>query len=677
MIGKILGNRYEIVEKIGGGGMAVVYKAKCNLLNRYVAVKILRAEFTNDRNFIEKFKKESQAAASLSHPNIVNIYDVGEQDDIYYIVMEYVPGKTLKEIIQERGPLSLNEIIDFSKQIAQALSHAHQNHIIHRDIKPHNILVTQDNRAKVTDFGIALAATSSTMTNAGSVIGSVHYFSPEQARGGYTDEKSDLYSLGIVMYEMATGRVPFEGDSPISVALKHIQETPAPPAAYVPTLSKGLNDIIMKLISKEQSSRYSNTAELLTDLNQLKRDPNGTTLDKGLMPGDSPTQVIPVIKSEEGTPEGKEKRDKRKGDAPPPKKKKVNKSLVISGVLAGLVAALLIVSGFLYLSSLFKVSDVKVPGFIGLHRTQAEELAKEHKLTIRWEERSDAKVEKDYVINQDISEGMTVKEGASIKLTVSLGQKMTQVPNLVLKKEIDAPLLLKEEKLVDGGATYEFNDDLPVGTIIRQDPDANLSVPEGTTVYYVVSKGPEIKSIPMPNLLGNSVAVAKATLENLKLIPGEVKQEFSDRPEGEVIGQNVEANTPVEEGTVITLTVSKGPAPIEEPGVPGQEPGNNNGNGPGNNNGNGNGNGNGNRNETTNPVSSSSKKINVDLRKNTGVYVVDLYEVKGNAKVKVATLSHDTEKDGPVVEFNVTGSGTQTYEIYVDQMFYTTLDVKF
>lgn len=250
MIGKILGKRYEIIEKIGGGGMAIVYKAKCNLLNRFVAVKVLRPEFINDKDLLGKFRKESQAAASLSHPNIVNVYDVGEEDDVYYIVMEYVNGRTLKELIKEKGKLSKEEILDFTRQIALALKHAHSNHIVHRDIKPHNILVTEDNRAKVTDFGIALAATSSTITNTGSIIGSVHYFSPEQARGGYTDEKSDLYSLGIVMYEMATGRLPFEGDAPITVALKHIQENPEPPSKYNPSISKGLESIIVKLMQK-------------------------------------------------------------------------------------------------------------------------------------------------------------------------------------------------------------------------------------------------------------------------------------------------------------------------------------------------------------------------------------------------------------------------------------------
>ena len=245
MIGKILGNRYEIVEKIGGGGMALVYKAKCKLLNRYVAIKILRSEFINDEEFINKFRRESQAAASLSHPNIVNIYDVGVEDNIYYIVMEYIKGNTLKQLIREKGKLDANEALDIAIKIADALHHAHENHIVHRDIKPHNILVTEDGRVKVTDFGIARAATTSTVTNTSNVIGSVHYFSPEQARGGYTDENSDIYSLGVVMYEMVTGRLPFEGDSPITVALKHIQEDIELPTSIESSVPKSVESIIL------------------------------------------------------------------------------------------------------------------------------------------------------------------------------------------------------------------------------------------------------------------------------------------------------------------------------------------------------------------------------------------------------------------------------------------------
>jgi len=263
LIGTMLGNRYEIIEKVGGGGMAMVYRAKCHLLNRNVAVKILRDELISDKDLVSRFKRESQAVASLSHPNIVNVYDVGEVDDLYYMVMEMVEGKTLKKIIKEKGALHQEEIAHYSKQIAQALKHAHENYVIHRDIKPQNILITEDHRAKLTDFGIALSSSTNTLTNTGSLVGSVHYFSPEQARGGYTDAKSDLYSLGIVMYEMATGKLPFEGESPITVALKHLQEEPEPPSSINTTVSEGLESIIMKLIEKDQVSRFQSASSLI------------------------------------------------------------------------------------------------------------------------------------------------------------------------------------------------------------------------------------------------------------------------------------------------------------------------------------------------------------------------------------------------------------------------------
>src|SRR5699024_10859451 len=274
MIGKVLGGRYEIKEKVGGGGMGIVYKARCRLLNRFVAVKVLRDEFVSDEQFIKNFRKESQAAASLSHPNIVGIYDVGveegEEHDIHYIVMEYIDGKTLNEIIKEKGKLSSTETIDYSIQIAEEIEHAHKNQIINRDIKPHNIMVTKDGRIKVTDFGIARAVTSSTLTATSSVVGSVHYFSPEQARGGFTDEKSDIYSLGIVMYEMITGSVPFNGDSPISIALKHVQEEVTPPSEINSDVPQGIEAIINKCLRKNSVERYKDARELIADLNKVK-----------------------------------------------------------------------------------------------------------------------------------------------------------------------------------------------------------------------------------------------------------------------------------------------------------------------------------------------------------------------------------------------------------------------
>jgi serine/threonine protein kinase len=273
MEGQLLGNRYEVIEKIGGGGMALVYKAKCQLLNRFVAVKILRKEFCNDEEFVRRFRIEAQAAASLSHPNIVSIFDVGIENDNHYIVMEFVKGITLKDHIKKHKVLPWDDAVNIATQICSAIEHAHRNNIVHRDIKPHNIIFSEDGLAKVTDFGIARAATFSTITMVGNTIGSVHYFSPEQARGGFTDEKSDIYSLGIVIYEMVTGKLPYDGDTPVSVALKHIQCIPEEPINLNGDIPKGLNDIILKAIEKEQTKRYQTADKLLIDLNEVSNDP--------------------------------------------------------------------------------------------------------------------------------------------------------------------------------------------------------------------------------------------------------------------------------------------------------------------------------------------------------------------------------------------------------------------
>ena len=298
--GRLLGNRYEIIEKIGNGGMAMVYKAKCHVLNRYVAVKILRDEFTTDQEFISRFSVEAQAAASITHPNIVSIYDVGQEGNLYYIVMELIKGKTLKEIIiEEGGALPWKWSTNIAIQIASALETAHKNNIIHRDIKPHNIIITEEGIAKVTDFGIAKAVSNSTITAFGSTIGSVHYFSPEHARGGYTDVKSDLYSLGVVMYEMLTGRVPFDADTPVSVALKHIQEEPVPPIEINPKVPVAINDIILKAMRKDTTLRYQNATEMLNDLNRALKEPNGDFVDNKAYQEMEATRKIPTINDEE------------------------------------------------------------------------------------------------------------------------------------------------------------------------------------------------------------------------------------------------------------------------------------------------------------------------------------------------------------------------------------------
>ena len=280
IIGKTIANRYEIISQTGVGGMATVYTARDNVLNRKVAIKVLKDEFTTDEEFVKRFNSEAQAAASLSHPNIVSIYDVGNEDGIYYIVMELVRGKTLKQIITEEGALPWKWSVNIAMQIASALDTAHKNNIVHRDIKPHNIIITEDGVAKVTDFGIAKAVSNSTITAFGTTIGSVHYFSPEQAKGGYTDAKSDIYSLGVVMYEMLTGRVPFDSDTSVSVALKHMQEPPVPPMEINDNIPQAVNDIILKAMEKEPMARYQTATAMMRDLSRALKDPEGEFVEE-------------------------------------------------------------------------------------------------------------------------------------------------------------------------------------------------------------------------------------------------------------------------------------------------------------------------------------------------------------------------------------------------------------
>ncbi len=656
MIGKLLGNRYEIVEKIGGGGMAVVYKAKCNLLNRYVAVKILRSEFTNDRDLINKFKGESQAAASLSHPNIVNIYDVGETEDVYYIVMEYVKGKTLKEVIKAEGPLSVDAIIDYTKQIAYALQHAHQNHIIHRDIKPHNILVTGDNRAKVTDFGIAVAATSSTLTNAGSVIGSVHYFSPEQARGGYTDEKSDLYSLGIVMYEMATARVPFEGESPITVALKHIQEKPTQPSKLNPSVPKSLEDVIMKLMQKEQSSRYQSTASLIEDLNKLKNNALTAVYMEPVSEEDSPTQVIPTVRDvdlEGITPRGKEKRTEKKPG------KKVNKGVIAAAVTLALLAALLFVYGVFYAGSWLRSSEVEVPKLVGKTLEEAEAEVETLGLKLKPNTSYDSEVPKDEIISQKQEPGTIVKKNFPVEVVVSLGSRSTKVPEIVYDTFADAELELKNANLKIDLVGEEFSE-YPAGLIISQDPLANTDVPEGSKVEVVLSKGKETVIIRMISVEGYDLARATELLTAINLVVEEPIEAYHPTiPQGIVIEQSIPLNQEVEEGTAILLTVSKGPEPqddeedVEENGEDAT-------------------------NTSTQPLVKRELTIDLNHLPNSDVEV-KIYQRINNQLVETYSKVFKTtaKAEENLITVGISSRGTQTFEIYINGKHDSTKTIDF
>lgn len=544
MIGKILGNRYEIVEKIGEGGMGLVYKAKCHLLNRYVAVKMLKPEFTGDEEFINKFKKESLSSASLSHPNIVNIYDVGVEDGIYYIVMEYVKGKTLKEIIRERAPLQYFEIINICRQICLALEHAHNNNIIHRDIKPQNILITHDGIVKVADFGIARASSSATLTNTGNVIGSVYYISPEQARGGYTDEKTDIYSLGTVMYEMAVSKVPFIADSPVAIALKHIQENVARPSEMNPDIPVALEDIILKSLEKNPAQRYESAAAMIKDLDKASASPNVHLYAKNDGINDI-TRVMPAIKDSYLKETSNSKQSQ--------KRKRINKFWL--AFIIFMVGAAMVTGLFIYMSGL-QPKDVPVPSIIGMDENQAQKALKSFGLEMDVAGRiyrSD--IPKGTVISTVPDVGIAVKPGSTVKVKVSAGPEQVNVPKFVGTTLTDTQLKL--EQLGLKGDILEIYDAVAEkGYVVRQEPDVNTQVPKGSTVKIYASKGPETKGVVMPGLVDVTLDKAEEMLTAAKL-KWNIKYKYDPtKPLNVVLEQNVEKGVQVVEGETVDIVVN-------------------------------------------------------------------------------------------------------------------------
>lgn len=646
MIGKILGNRYEILEKVGGGGMALVYKAKCRLLNRFVAVKILRSEFIHDEDFINKFRRESQAAASLSHPNIVSIYDVGVEDNIHYIVMEFVNGKTLKQLIREKGQLSIEDSLDIAIKIAEALSHAHENHIVHRDIKPHNILVTEDGIVKVTDFGIARAATTSTVTNTSNVIGSVHYFSPEQARGGYTDEKSDIYSLGVVMYEMITGRVPFQGDSPISVALKHIQEDIEPPSQIDNSIPSDLESIIMKCVQKDQSLRYSDIKTLLSDLKKFR---NRDEIHISNF-NDSPTRIIPRIDdtliNQEGINSMKSHRKKddkhiKNSDTDYKDEKKGSSKLItFTAIILALLLTVGLTAGFLWLRGQIQGNEVKVIDVRGLHKDVAEEKLKEINLVMRVKnEVYSSEYEKDYVISQSVEAGETVKEGYPIEVTISKGIEVVDVP-YVVNKPIDEAEIILDDAGLKSVVKREYSD-IPKDYVISQTPEADVRIPKGTTVNLVVSDGPEVKYVIVPNVIGKNIDTARNELISLGL-KVETKYEYNENVDKDIIiWQDLTAGTEVEENTTINLTVSNGPEDTEVPG--------------------------GSDNEGTGAEEIISNNLSIILPKDKSEVEVKIYRIQDGEREVIYSEVHSTSEE--TISVLVKGKRSAKYEVYFDGVF--------
>jgi len=569
MSSRTLAGRYELLEKAGDGGMAVVYKAKDKLLNRFVAVKILKPEFTKDLKVIESFRRESQAAASLSNPHIVNVYDVGREGSINYIVMEYVEGKVLSDIIKERGPLPAREALTIAKHIAAGLSHAHKNQIIHRDVKPHNILITQDGVAKITDFGIAKAVNAATIVGqTGTVMGSVHYFSPEQARGGYVDEKSDIYSLGIVLYEMLTGKVPFDADNPVAVAMKHMNEEMVPPSRLVRGIPADLEAIILKATNKYQTNRYKSADEMLEALNAATLSSIGVGLGYGQSPNLESTIMINLInesgidlESVGAQEETTGKTENSEGDMGTKRKKKFKWNKVkVAAIIAALVVAFPLSQLILWgVNTLNTPKEVEVPSLVGLTVEEATAELEKLELEITVDKKiTSSKYDEGEIVSQDPEEGMIVKAGKTITVNISKGVPEGTIPSLIGKTKEDALFLLKNYGYDEGLMSEEYSD-MPEGVVIKQSPEAGTEASAGTNVSLVFSLGEEVVETTVPDLKGLTVTEAKKVLEREKLKLGETKYAASDEYEQNlIIDQSVGAGSGVDSGTVIDITLSTG-----------------------------------------------------------------------------------------------------------------------
>lgn len=585
MIGKMLGGRYEILEKIGEGGMAEVYKAKCHLLNRYVAVKILKPEYSKDETFVKRFRREAQSAASLTHANIVSVYDVGSEDGINYIVMELLETKTLKDYIEEHGAMPSDLVLKISAQIASALETAHKAHIIHRDIKPQNIVLNKNMVAKVTDFGIAKITNvpSATITSFGSTMGSVHYFSPEHAKGGYTDEKSDIYSLGVVMYEMATGKLPFDADSPVSVALKQIQEEPISPIEVNPKVTPALNQIILKALQKSTALRYQSATELISDISQALLKPNSLILRPVSSVEAGATQVIPIfdnVDEEEAVPNLRTREPRRanvistrdaikednyanniddekskKDDSKKKKKKIIIICIIAAVVLIGAVVGILVYSNSKKQAEANR--EIEVPNLIGrVFDEVVDEYSKQGIEIIKDKVEYSSEQPEGAIISQTPEKGTKTKD-KKIKVVVSKGEKMVEVPD-VTGKDIKVATYELEDTL---GFVVEredvVNEKVASGIIISQSAKKGETLSYGSTIKLQVSKGDGKETVVVPNVLGKTEADAKSALEALGLSVNVKYSEDKTKSNGVVIAQSYPQNQTLKQETLIDITINK------------------------------------------------------------------------------------------------------------------------
>lgn len=611
-IGMMIGDRYEILEKIGTGGMSDVYKAKCHKLNRFVAVKVLKQEFSENANFVSKFRIEAQAAAGLMHPNIVNVYDVGEENGIYYIVMELVEGITLKKYIEKKARLSYKEAVSIAIQVSMGIEAAHNNHIIHRDIKPQNIIISKDGKVKVTDFGIAKAATSNTITS--NVMGSVHYTSPEQARGGYSDEKSDIYSLGITLFEMLTGRVPFNGETTVAIAIKHIQEEMPSPKEYVPEIPGSVESIVLKCCQKSPDRRYQSMGELIADLKRSLMTPDEDFVVRKDPDMEGSTRMMSAqdvgrIKRQAGYREQHEERYeepmrlRRDTQAPYQEEEpeeeedeydydpKMERVTTVLAVLAGLIICGIIIFLLLRVFDVFGSDEAKKPdspvvtsqeettnqgNSLSGSSSQEEAVLVEMPLVTGWNV-EDARetltnkalrVETEYVESDEYTEGIVisasveagtmVEEGTVITLTVSSGMEGIVVQDTTGKTKEDAETTLKNQGLT---VNWEesYSDTIAAGMVIRQNPAGGTRVPEGSVVTVTVSKGQEENTVMVPNVIGMDEMEGTKTLVDAGLIISSVSHVNSSQvPEGKICYQSYSQGSYVAPGTNIEIHISLG-----------------------------------------------------------------------------------------------------------------------
>ena len=558
-IGRLLDNRYEILEAIGTGGMAVVYRARCHRLNRLVAIKILKDDLSQDAEFRRRFHAESQAVAMLSHPNIVNVYDVSHSDNVDYIVMELIDGITLKQYMEQKGVLNWREVLHFATQIAKALEHAHSRGIIHRDIKPHNIMILKDGSVKVADFGIArVSSAQSTLTR--EALGSVHYISPEQAKGSKIDYRSDLYSLGVVMYEMLTGRPPYDGETPVSVAIQHINAQAPKPRAINPQIPVGLEQITLHAMKADLDERYENALEMLRDLDEFRKNPN-----INLSTGAVAAVAVEHNASSSHTVAERNVRSRteiKKPSVVSSKRRKSNSAALIAGIIC-IGLAIGGIGYFLhsfFLADLFSdTEEVSVPNFVGKYAESIDYSAyPDFDIYISDWVPSDT-VEQGYVINQNPKSDRMVKAGTSIALTVSSGQTTESMRDLINQTQQNAETILDNLDLdIHVEILYEYNELIGEGCVIRTIPEKGEPLKSGQTVTLVLSSGPEIILQSVPELLGLDEQRAIEKLDERGLLH-EVTYVDSDEAKGTVIYQSIKQGEDVKEGTTVNLQVSNGP----------------------------------------------------------------------------------------------------------------------